>query len=91
MTKSDKLKIAAVIVYMLNPLGILAFGSQPTKKAQNPELASMLARHKFQSPQVLAKSITKNAAAHQKASFQSGRSPASAGSKDYSCMKHLKE
>lgn len=90
MSQSDKLKIVAVIMYMLNPLGILAFASQPThSKQRDNHLASIMARHKFQSPQAVARAMGRNAATQQRAAIKTNRSPASSASSDYSCMKHL--
>jgi len=91
MTKSEKLMILAVIVYMLNPLGVLALASPSTRMHQIRDLSSILARHKFQDPRTNEKFMHQNVAAHQKLNTNSNRSPASMSSKDYSCMRPLKE
>lgn len=91
MKKSDQLKIAAIILYMLNPLGILAFVSEPAYSFQKYKLPSLLARHNFEPSQRLAQAVTHNAAMHQKMTVKSNRVPASARLKDYSCMKRLNQ
>jgi len=88
MTKADKLKIAAVIIYMLNPLGILAFASQASQNfAQDKKISRLIARHNFQAPQALVKASPQNEALHQKRSSLPSRAPASVESAEYSCMR----
>jgi hypothetical protein len=77
---------------MLNPLGILAFASQPSQKlSQNKQISDLIARHKFEASRPVARAMNQNTAKQQEPAIESGRAPASAGSIDYSCLKHLKQ
>lgn len=78
MTRSDKLKIAAVTLYMLNPLGILAFASpkQP------------LAHHQFQALET-GVMLARSGDATQTSLSQRG--PASEAPAPYSCTQRLRK
>lgn len=80
MTRSDKLKIAAVTLYMLNPLGILAFASP-----KEP-----LAHHQFQ---VLNQRVmlADSGDAMQPTRNISQRGPASQAPEPYSCTQRLRK